>query len=898
MFSRSWHTIDITEVLNYWAVDPAVGLRESDVLSLQEKYGVNEITGKEKFSYLRLLLSQFADFIIWVLIAAALVAGIMGEWMDSITIIVIVILNAILGFVQEARAEKALEALKKLAVPMAKVLRDGEVKIIPSRNIIPGDIVLLEAGDLVPADARLYQTFSLEVEEATLTGESVPVPKSPEKLVETEVPLGDRVNMVFMGTTVTYGKGRAVVVTTGMNTELGKIARLIQTVGERETPLQKRLERLGKWLVYAVLGICGMVFLLGVIRGGNLAEMFLTGVSLAVAAIPEGLPAIVTICLAIGVQRMVKRHALIRKLPAVETLGCTSVICSDKTGTITKNEMTVKKIYAHGQLIEVGGVGFQPQGEFRRGEEIIDPGQMEGLRWTLLIAALCNSARLIKNHTYKIIGDPTEGALLVMAAKAGWWQENLLSEYQLREEIPFDSSRKMMTVIYQDRQGKQYALVKGAPSRILELCSYLQENGNIVPLAEEKRKLILHVDEKLAGEALRNLAFAYRILPSGNKNIDPREVEKDLVFVSLVSMMDPPRPEVKDAMEKCRTAGIQTVMITGDHKHTALAVAKILEVLEPNDVAVTGAEIDQMSDEELSNMVKRIRIYARVSAEHKLRIIDAWRKHRSIVAMTGDGVNDAPALKEADIGIAMGIAGTDVSKEASDMILTDDNFASIVAAVEEGRNIYDNIKKFIQYLLSCNTGEVLTMFISSLLGFPTPLRPIQILWINLVTDGLPAMALGVEPAEPDVMRQPPRPVDQAMLGRPQRVLIFAQGVLVAFCTLAAFLISLQWRKMPLEEARVMAFTVLAATQLFHVFNCRSEKKSIFRLGFLTNPYLLLAVGSSILLQLMVTYLSPLQQIFRTYPLSYFDWLIVIGLGSLPLWAMELYKRFRFRKERN
>lgn len=890
MHVRPWHTQSIDEVLNHWSVNPAEGLTESKVLSQREEYGFNEITGKEKLSYLRLFLSQFADFIVWVLIVAAAVAGALGEWVDSATIVVIVILNAILGFVQEARAEKSLEALKKLAIPLAKVLRAGEVKIIPSREIVPGDIIFLETGDLVPADARLYHSFSLQIEEATLTGESLPVSKDPEKLGEEKNSLGDRVNMVYMGTTVSYGKGKAVVVATGMNTELGKIAHLIQTVGERETPLQKRLEKLGKWLVYAVLGICLVVSLLGIMRGGEFTEMFLTGVSLAVAAIPEGLPAIVTVCLALGVKRMVKRHALIRKLPAVETLGCTEVICTDKTGTITKNEMTVKKIYADGEIVEVEGVGFQPEGKFRRAGEIIDPGQKDGLRWTFHIAVLCNDAHLVKDGMWKVVGDPTEGALLVMSAKAGWWRDKLLPEYELREEIPFDSSRKMMTVVYQDRTGKQYALVKGAPSQVLGLCSYFQENGNIVPLSDQQRKFILQLDEKLAAEALRNLGFAYRILPGGSKNFVPPEVEKDLIFVSLVGMIDLPRPEVKEAMEKCRTAGIRPVMITGDHKHTAIAVAKMIDLFEPDDIAISGAEIDELSDEELSQKVKRIRIYARVSAEHKLRIINAWRKHHSIVAMTGDGVNDAPALKQADIGIAMGITGTDVSKEAADMILTDDNFASIVSAVEEGRHIYDNIKKFIHYLLSCNIGEVLTMFVSSLLGFPMPLRPIQILWINLITDGLPAMALGVEPAEPDVMQRPSRPPEETMFGRRQRLLIFAQGALVAFSTLTVFVISLRWRKMPIEQARVLTFTVLSVSQLFHVFNCRSEKISVFRRGFLSNPYLLMAVGSSILLQLMVLYFPPLQIIFRTSPLGILDWIMVLGLGSIPLWAMELYKK--------
>ncbi|WP_043884253.1 cation-translocating P-type ATPase, partial [Caldanaerobacter subterraneus] len=733
------------------------GLTSQEAQKRLLKYGPNVLEEGRRVSPIQIFLNQFQDFMVMVLLAATLISALMGELADALTITVIVILNAILGFVQEYKTEKSLEALKKLAAPSAKVLRDGEEKEVEASQIVIDDVILLGAGDKVPADALLIEAHNLEVDESILTGESVPVHKeAPLNLNRTAV---ESRNMVYMGTVVTKGKGKAVVTATGMQTEMGKIAGMMKEIEGEETPLQKRLNKLGKVLVVLALFICGAVTVMGIIRGEPIYYMFLSGVSLAVAAIPEGLPAVVTISLAIGVQRMLKRNALIRKLPAVETLGCTNVICTDKTGTLTENKMTVTKVFCDEEVFDVRG---------KENEELIKKKNISrsALRKMLEIGALCNNVK-VKKESIKIgrevleedkyIGDPTEAAIFSFSLKSGISQD-FLNKIKRIEEIPFDSERKRMTVIV-EIDGEKYAYTKGAPDVILELCSFKYVNGKEVPLTPFDKKRALDVNESFGKEALRVLAFAYKKLPSKSPII-AEFVERDLVFVGLEGMIDPPRKEVYDAVLKCKMAGIKPVMVTGDHKVTATAIAKELNILVEGERVITGKDLDEMTDKELEKTCTNVSVYARVTPKHKYRIVRALKNRGFTVAMTGDGVNDAPALKEADIGIAMGKGGTEVAKEASSMILLDDNFATIVAAVEEGRIIYDNIRKFIRFLLSCNFGEVLTMFFAALMSLKLPLVPIQILMVNLVTDGLPALALGLDPPEKDIMRMKPRDANE------------------------------------------------------------------------------------------------------------------------------------------
>ena len=802
-------------------VDLEKGLRSAEAKQRLQQAGPNQLKEKKGIGPLAIFIEQFKGFIIWVLIGAALISGFLQEWIDAAAIIAIIVLNSILGFIQEYRAERSLAALKKLSSPSSKVIRDGVRQIIPSAELIPGDLIELEAGDNVPADARLtYLTPNFSTQEASLTGESVPVAKTILPLAEKAVPLAERANMVYLGTSVASGKARAIVVGTGMRTELGRIAGMIQEIEEDATPLQKKLAEFGKWIVYLCVVLVAVVFLLEWWRGGELLTVFITAVSLAVAAIPEGLPAVVTIALALGVQRMVRRHALIRKLPSVETLGSATVICSDKTGTLTKNEMAVRETY-------------------------VEPGR-EALFLKTLV--LCNGAELVDG---RILGDPTEGALLVAAAKSGIHKREMEVKYPFIEEIPFDSERKLMTIVRRDGD-KFVAFIKGAPDLLLTRCL----------MDDEKREKILAANDELAGKALRVLAAAYRELPGEPAKYSPEEIEKDLTFLGLAGMIDPPREEARAAIAKCHTAGIKVVMITGDHRNTAEAIGRELGVDS---------------------------VYARVSPEDKLRIITGLRKRGEVVAMTGDGVNDAPALKEADIGVAMGITGTDVSKEVADMVITDDNFASIVAAVEEGRGIYDNIRKFVHYLLSCNAGEILVMLVASLIGWPIPLLPIQILWVNLVTDGLPALALGVDPVDPDIMKKPPRPTNEPVITARRAWLMLAQGAFIAFCSLLAFAFVLYYEGEGIGRARTAAFIVLATTQLFHSFNCRSQERSLFRLGLFSNMSLIYAALISFALLIAVVYLPFFQLIFKTINLSFFDWLMVLVASSLPLWAMEMIK---------
>ncbi|MCK9615415.1 MAG: calcium-transporting P-type ATPase, PMR1-type [Candidatus Omnitrophica bacterium] len=866
------------------------GLSSDEASKRLSDFGLNQLEEKKKISPFEIFFEQFNDFIIWILIGAAVVSGFLGEWIDALAIVAIVILNAILGFIQEYRAEKSLAALKKLSSPTSKVIRNAERQIVSSLHLVPGDLIELEAGDNVPADSRvIWHTSNFSVLEASLTGESTPVAKTLHALEEKKIPLADRANMVYMGTSVVSGKAKALVTETGMRTELGKIATMVQQIGRETTPLQKKLETFGKWIVYLCFALVAIVFILGIVRGGKILDMFLTAVSLAVAAIPEGLPAVVTIALALGVQRMVKRHALIRKLPSVETLGCATVICSDKTGTLTKNEMTVQAVFAANCLFKVTGIGYAPDGNFLSFEKEINPSQYPDLLKTLTLGVLCNAATLIKKDTgYKIIGDPTEGALLTCAAKAGILKEDMEKEFNFFDEIPFDSERKKMTVIRNSADGKRFAFVKGAPDILLNDCKVIYENSSTRTLSAEDRKIILKVNNDLADSAMRVLAVAYKEVSPAEK-IEAETIENNLIFSGLVAMIDPPREEVKFAMEECKTAGIKTVMITGDHKNTAVAIAKDLGFFKEGSIALAGEELDRLSEDEFRSKIEKIPVYARVSPENKLRIVRAWRARHEVVAMTGDGVNDAPAVKEADIGVAMGITGTDVTKEVSDMVITDDNFASIVAAVEEGRGIYENIKKFIHYLLSCNTGEILVMFISSLVGLPAPLLPIHILWVNLVTDGFPALALGVDPVDPNIMTKPPRPTNEPVVTKQRAILMLMQGAFIAFCSLFAFIFVLFIEKEGIVRARTAAFIVLACSQLFHSFNCRNMTESLFKIGIFTNKKLILANFISFFLLMAVVYVPFLQKIFKTEPLGSFDWVLVVAISSFPLWAMEIVK---------
>jgi len=895
---RHWQR-DIEEIEGRLGTSLTTGLGGAEAAERLKRFGPNRLQEKKKRSAVGQFLDQFKDFMIWVLIGAALVSGFLGEWVDALAIIAIVILNAILGFIQEYRAEKSLAALKRMSSPNSKVIRDGDYRVVPSDDLVPGDLIELEAGDNVPADSRvIWHTPNFSVQEASLTGESSPVLKTSAALEERDVPLAERANMLYMGTSTASGKSRAIVTGTGMDTELGKIAEMIQDIAHETTPLQKKLEQFGKWIVYLCFILVGLVFLLEWIRGGRILDVFMTAVSLAVAAIPEGLPAVVTIALALGVQRMVKRNALIRKLPSVETLGCATVICSDKTGTLTRNEMTVRAVYADGRLFEVSGIGYEPEGDFSAGDDKVRLEENPGLLRTLRCGVLCNSAQLHRREdgTYGIVGDPTEAALLSAAGKAGIWKEAEEQSHPMIEELPFDSERKKMSIVRQD--GASYAVcVKGAPDVLLGDCTAIEENGRIRPIEAADRERILKANDGLADRALRVLAFAFKETGEIPERWDPETIENNLVFTGLMAMIDPPREEVKAAVAECKRAGIRTVMITGDHKNTAAAIARELGFMAEDSIVLTGEDLDGWSDEKLGENVRRIPVYARVSPEHKLRIVRAWRKRGDIVAMTGDGVNDAPAVKEADIGVAMGITGTDVTKEVSDMVVTDDNFSSIVAAIEEGRGIYDNIKKFVHYLLSCNAGEIMTMFTASLIGFPIPLLPIQILWVNLVTDGLPALALGVDPVDPGIMDKPPRDPAEPVVTKPRAFLMLAQGSFIALCSLLAFCFILFVEKEGLVRARTGAFIVLSCAQLFHAFNCRNMTRSVFKLGIFKNRNLVLAAGVSFLLQVAVINVPFLRAIFKVEQLSLFDWGLVLAISSFPLWAMEgikaLNRKFKF-----
>jgi Ca2+-transporting ATPase len=894
-----WWQIGINELGNNLKTDVLRGLSEQEAKRRITEHGPNQLREKKGKHPFFLFLDQFKDFIIWVLIGAALVSGFLREWVDTVAILVIVILNAVMGFVQTYRAEKSLAALKRMSSPSTKVIRDDKRFMIPSTDLVPGDLIEIEAGDHVPADCRItWHSANFAVQEASLTGESEAVEKKAEAIQKEEVPLGDRINMAFMGTSVVTGKSRAVIVSTGMSTELGRIADMIQSITQETTPLQKKLDQFGKFLVFLCFGLVSLVFLMEWLRGGRLIDVFLTSVSLAVAAIPEGLPAVVTIALALGVQRMVKRNALIRKLPSVETLGCATVICSDKTGTLTKNEMTVQFVYADGKTYRVTGIGYEPEGVIQLDAETVrDLGNHSALQQTLLCGVLCNGARLVRTEgKMTVAGDPTEGALLTAAAKAGMHKEETEADFPFADEIPFDSDRKRMTLLRHEGTGIT-AFVKGAPDFIFPVCTRILSRGSVRPLTDADREAVRIANEGFGHAAMRVLAFARREVSDASGSRTAESVERDLTFLGLVAMIDPPRDEARQAIAACRTAGIRTVMITGDHRSTAVAIASKLGFFGEDSTALTGEELDRLDETTFRDQVRSVSVYARVSPEHKLRIVRAWRSHGEVTAMTGDGVNDAPAVKEADIGVAMGITGTDVTKEVSDMIVTDDNFASIVSAVEEGRGIYDNIKKFIHYLLSCNAGEILVMFLASLAGFPVPLLPIHILWMNLVTDGLPALALGVDPPDTNLMLQPPRPSDEAVMTRPQAARILLQGAMLAACSLAAFAFVLYVENEGIQRARTAAFIVLAVSQLFHSFNCRNQRESLFTIGVFSNAKLILAVLVSFGLQIAAVTVPFLQTVFKTASLTLIDWGVIVLLSSFPLWFMEAVKWAGRRRER-
>lgn len=889
-----WYSLEKQEVSTKLNTDIEKGISSDLANERLKSFGYNELIGKKGITFWQMLLSQFQDFLVLILIGASLVSAIIGEVTDAVVIILIVVLNAALGVIQESRANKALEALKKMAAPEAKVIRDGKIIEIPARELVPGDLVLLEAGNYVPADLRLVESINLKIEEASLTGESVPAEKNAEIVFNKEVPLGDRSNSAFMSTVVTYGRGKGIVVGTGMNTEIGLIAEMLESYEEESTPLQKKLGELGKVLGIASLAICGIVFILGLIRGVPILEMFMTAVSLAVAAIPEGLPAIVTIVLALGMQRMVKRNSIIKKLHAVETLGSTTVICSDKTGTLTQNEMTAQKVFVNGKIYSISGEGYKPEGDFTLNDSKIDPLTDPDLKMLLTIGALCNDAKLEASgadgdKTWRIIGDPTEGCLVVGAAKAGISLEELNKTKPRVQEIPFDSDRKRMTTFHPHEDG-YIACIKGAPDVMLNLSNKILKDGKVLSITDDDRKQILEINHHMASQALRVLAFAFKLESEIPKEPNPHEVEKDMIFVGLIGMIDPARPEAKEAIRVCKQAGIRPVMITGDYKDTAEAIARELGMIDENSKVLTGTELDSLSDEELISVANQVSVYARVSPIHKLRIVDAIKQNGHIVAMTGDGVNDAPALKKADIGIAMGITGTDVAKETAEMILTDDNFASIVAAVEEGRVIYSNIRKFIFFLLSCNIAEILIIFTAMAIGLPIPLKPIQLLWLNLLTDAFPALALGMEAKEPDIMKKAPRNPNEPIMDKRMKWQIAIQSVFMTVAVLGVFIFALNSTS-SLEVAQTYAFVTLIFSELLRAYTSRSETLSVFKIGFFSNKYMVGGTFISFLLLLVVLYVPALREIFDTVKLSVYDWDIMALFSIIPFIAAEISKIF-------
>jgi Ca2+-transporting ATPase len=908
-----WYQLDAQEALQQLGSDAVRGLDPAEAARRLEAHGPNELVEHGLKSPWRIIWEQLTAIMVVILIIAAVVSAALGDYEDAVVILAIVVLNAILGFTQEYRAERAMAALKQLAVPIVKVRRGGHVQEMSARELVPGDIVLLEAGALIPADGRVIESINLRLQEAALTGESEPVDKETHALDTPDLPLGDRRNMVYMGTVVAYGRGQVVVTATGMRTELGAIAELIQTIEHEPTPLQRRLDQLGRTLAIAALAIVAVIFAEGLLRGEELRLMFLTAVSMAVAAVPEGLPAVVTIALAMGAQRMLRRRALIRKLSAVETLGSVTVICSDKTGTLTENRMTVT-------VLEVAGRQLAPAGMIYESDpapavRLEPPHEQTGRALLLVGGALCNDALIETNDDgpggSRIVGDPTEGALVVAADRGGFAKANLENLLPRVAEVPFDSQRKRMTTFHlvpasapgaaiQSEplwEGFSHAIsapyvafAKGAVDRLLDISTAIWIDGRPEPLDEDHRTRIAATNDQLAQNGLRVLGVAFRALDTPPRPADNAALESDLVFVGMVGMLDPARPEVKEAVRTCRTAGIRPVMITGDHPLTASAIARELGIGD-GDRVMTGAELDRLSDGELEAIVADVPIYARVSPEHKLKIVQALQANGHIVAMTGDGVNDAPALKKADIGVAMGISGTDVTKEAADMVLQDDNFATIVAAVAEGRVIFDNIRKFIKYLLSSNSGELWVMLLAPFLGLPLPLLPSQIRWMNLVTDGLPALALSIEPPELNIMRRPPHPPNEHIFARGLGHYVLWVGLLMAIVVLG---VGYAYWSAGRSNWQTMVFLTITLAQMANVLALRSERDSLFHIGIWSNKSMLGAVALTFILQLAVTFVPFLQGFFETVALSPLDLAIGIAASSVVFWGVELAKWFARR----
>jgi len=879
----AWHALTVDATLAELKAGTD-GLGSEEARRRLDEYGPNELQAAHRVSPWSLLLDQFKNVMIVILLVAAGLSAFMGEGVDTIVIGVIVLFAAGLGFVQEFRAERAIDALRKMAAPTATALRDGEELDVPAQHLVPGDIVLLQAGARVPADLRLVESINLQIEESALTGESMAVEKHAEPIADVEAALGDRRNMAYAGTSASYGRGRAVVVATGMGTEFGKIARMLETVKTERTPLQKNLDKMGGLLARIALVVVAVIVALGLLRGQPFMEMLLFGIALAVAVVPEALPAVVTISLAIGVQRMAKRHALMRKLHAVETLGGTSVICSDKTGTLTKDEMTVRKLYVAERLYDVSGAGYEPHGQFLVDGLTVEPD--EALRRFLRAAALASDAHSARGETdgrWRIKGDPTEGALVVAAAKAGLVKAELERQTPRTGEIPFTSETKRMTTLHAAPEGTT-AFSKGAPEVILASCTHVLAGRNGAlreqPLDDAGRKRIAEIGHGLADQALRVLGVASK------SGATLETAEHGMTFLGLAGMIDPPRPEAREGVEKCERAGIRVVMITGDHPLTAQAVARELGILKGGRV-VTGAQLDAISESDLEREVARIDVYARVSPAHKLRIVSAMQKSGSVVAMTGDGVNDAPALKKADIGIAMGVTGTDVTKEAAAMTLTDDNFASIVAAVEEGRGIFSNIKKYLMYLLSANTGEMLIMAGATLLGMPMPLSAVQILYINLATDGLPALALAVDPPEGDLMRRPPRNPRAGIFSRPVVVLMAMGGIWSAIANLSLFLWA-RSRQFPTAECMTLVFVSLCLVEFFKAFSFRSDRETLFRRPF-ANTWLNLAIMWELSLLMGIVYLPFMHKPLGTFSLPLSVWPVLLGVAATIVPVLEAGK---------
>lgn len=872
------------DVLKELDSDPSIGLTTDKVNERIKKYGYNKLAGKKKKSTLQLFLAQLNDILIYILIAAAVLSVVVGkEFSDAIIITIVILINATVGVIQESKAEKALDALKAMSTPKALVKRNGETIEIPSEEVVPGDIIVLDAGRYIPCDLRLIESANLKIEESALTGESVPVEKDSSLiLTEENISLGDKKNMAFMSTLVTYGRGAGVAVATGMNTEIGKIANMLDSSENELTPLQKKLEQLGKILGIAAIAICIIMFFTGLLQGRGITNMFMISISLAVAAIPEGLAAIVTIVLAMGVQRMIEKNAIIRKLPSVETLGSVNIICSDKTGTLTQNKMTVMKFYVDNEIMDAGNLNLSEEGPLLLLKNLI----------------LCNDATSTPDSK---TGDPTEIALLDIGLKYNLSKENLSKNHIRTGEVPFDSDRKLMTTIntYND---KFMVFTKGAADNLLNICNKILIKGKLYDLTENYKAQIMDASTKMSDDALRVLGCAYKISDSTDSALE--NAESSLIFIGLVGMIDPPRLEVKDSIEVCKKSGIKTIMITGDHKNTAYAIAKELSIADNIDEVINGNELDSLTDDMLKEKCKKLKVFARVSPEHKVRIVKAFKSLDNIVSMTGDGVNDAPSLKSADIGVAMGITGTDVAKGASDMVLTDDNFSTIVTAIEEGRNIYNNIKKAVLFLISCNLGEIVTLFLGILLGFAAPLNATHILWVNLITDSFPALALGIDPGDKDIMKYPPRNPKDSLFKDSVFTLCF-NGILIGLLTLIGFgygvfayggagttLQNIADNPQVLIHAQTIAFVVLSGTQLVHGLNMRSQNKSIFSIGIFSNIYLIGAIIIGIALQVAVIYIPVFATLFNVTPLNLKDWILVLALSLLPLILNEIIKIFR------